>query len=124
MVVEAEESTIIGKAVLLKGFLAGSLFLLSFFVNIDMALKALIFLYGIVALLDGLLPSKQEQYYPMSLFAGLLIGFVLSIIFYSYLGFYYLYFIVVVATLMYLYRIFEKSRQRKAAPPPAATKSL
>ncbi|MBI4163502.1 MAG: hypothetical protein HY512_01450 [Candidatus Aenigmarchaeota archaeon] len=99
-----EESTIVGKTTALKGFLAGGLFLISFFISIDMFFKTLIFFYGIIALLDGLIPSKQEEYYPISLFAGILIGFVLSIVFYHYFGLNYVYLIIAVATVTYVYR--------------------
>ncbi len=119
-----EESTIIGKVVVLKGFLAGSLFLISFFINIEMVFKGLIFFYGIIALLDGLLPSKQEQYYPVSLFAGLLIGFVLSIVFYHYLGLNYVYLIIGLATIIYIYRIFEKTKHQKSQAAPVTNKGL
>ena len=109
-----EEATIVGKLAVWKGFLAGSLFLISFFINTHMVFKALIFVYGLIVVLDGLLPSKQEQYYPISLFSGLLVGFVLSIVFYHYLGLYYVSIILVLATLMYIYRILEKTKS--AAP--------
>ena len=106
-------ASIVGKYVLFKGFLAGSLFLISFFLGTELIFKALIFIYGIIALLDGLVPSKQEEYYPLSLFTGSLLGFVLSIVFYHYLGLPYVYFILVITSAMYIIRIVKKAGKPK-----------
>ena len=92
-----------------KGILGGSLIGLGIFsLSFGAAVQAIIFLIGLLIVLDTVI-SKTEEIYPMSMFLGSAIGFFIGL-FSAITGvsLYYTVLIIILSGLLYLGRLFRK----------------
>ncbi len=88
-----------------KGFFAGTLLGAVILLNVDLPIKALMFIYAVLIGLDTFLPGRAELYSPMMSIVLLIVGIGIS----SVLSFLYIWqyvlLVVVIGSLSYLYKI-------------------
>lgn len=101
-----EKKSLINIKAMLVGFVSGGLLSAPFSLNADILLKLGVFVYGILALLDTFIPSKEEEYAPVISIIGVFLGFAVSFIFP--LNGLYILFVILVASVFYLIKAYKR----------------
>lgn len=105
------EKPLLNARSMLKGFLAGGMFAGFFVLEADIFLKIIVFIYGIFVIADDLLPSREEEDYPLLSLIALVVGFIAGLLATSFSGIYTL-LIIIIASIIYGPGIVDKVRGR------------
>ena len=76
-----EKKSLLNAKALLMGFISGSLLSAPFILAADVLLKMGVVVYGLLVLLDVLIPSREQDYSPAISIMAAVAGFVLSFVF-------------------------------------------
>ena len=98
------DKPLLNRVALFKGFLAGSLFAGFFILETSFLVKLVVLVYGLLVILDDLLPSREINDYPMLALLGLGLGFILAFLISSVISFY-MYIIILITTIIYIIKI-------------------
>jgi len=105
-----KEKALIDWSAIGKGFIAGGLLSGFYLLHTHLLLKSLVFIYGIIVMLDALIPKKEEHDYPLLSLFGLFVGFLVA--FWTKLIKFdsYLLIVIAIASVIYLYKLLSYRR--------------